>query len=147
MELRANAVHQEGMRFLVTAGSHSLTTDYPLNADETGIDVETYISLYNAMGFLMPLEVDWIARIIHEARKPVMTIKPMAAGQLRPFQGLAFAWSTLRDIDMVTVGTMTPGEAAEVIEISLSLLEKKHPGQALQETRSKGSVKKPLSIL
>ena len=116
-------------------------------ADETGIDVETYISLYNAMGFLMPLEVDWIARIIHEARKPVMTIKPMAAGQLRPFQGLAFAWSTLRDIDMVTVGTMTPGEAAEVIEISLSLLEKKHPGQALQETRSKGSVKKPLSIL
>ena len=37
MELRANAVHQEGMRFLVTAGSHSLTTDYPLNADETGI--------------------------------------------------------------------------------------------------------------
>ena len=37
MELRANAVHQEGMRFLVTAGAHSLTTDYPLNADETGI--------------------------------------------------------------------------------------------------------------
>lgn len=37
MELRANAVHQEGMRFLVTAGSHSLTTDYPLNADETAI--------------------------------------------------------------------------------------------------------------
>ena len=30
--------------------------------DETGIDVETYISLYNAMGFLMPIEVDWIAR-------------------------------------------------------------------------------------
>ena len=75
------------------------------------------------------------------------TNQPMAAGQLRPFQGLAFAWSTLRDIDMVTVGTMTPGEAAEVIEISLNLLEKKQPGQALQETRSKGAVKKPLSIL
>ena len=75
-----------------------------------------------------------------------MTIKPMAAGRL-PVPGLAFVWSTLRDIDMVTVGTMTPGEAAEVIEISLNLLEKKQPGQALQETRSKGAVKKPLSIL
>lgn len=116
-------------------------------ADETGIDVETYISLYNSMGFLMQIEVDWVSRIIQEARKPVMTIKPMAAGQLRPFQGLAFAWSTLRDIDMVTVGTMTPREAAEVIEISLNLLERKPSRQALQETRSKTSVKNPLSIL
>lgn len=116
-------------------------------ADETGIDIETYISLYNTMGFLMPLEVDWISRIIHEARKPVMTIKPMAAGQLRPFQGLAFAWSTLRDIDMVTVGTMTPREAAEVIDMSLNLLERKPSRQTLQETRSKTAVKNPLSIL
>lgn len=36
MELCAKAVHQEGMCFVVTAGSHSLTTDYPLNAAETG---------------------------------------------------------------------------------------------------------------
>jgi len=116
-------------------------------ADETGIDIETYVSLYNSMGFLMQIEVDWVARIIHEARKPVMTIKPMAAGQLRPFQGLAFAWSTLRDIDMVTVGTMTPREAAEVIEMSLNILEKKPFNQALQKTRSKASVKNPLSTL
>jgi hypothetical protein len=37
MELQANAVHQEGIRFIVTAGSHSLTTDYPLNPAETGV--------------------------------------------------------------------------------------------------------------
>ncbi|MHC4715089.1 MAG: hypothetical protein ACYTAN_17745 [Planctomycetota bacterium] len=55
-------------------------------ADETDLDVETYIQLYNAMGFLMQIEVDWIARVIQAARKPVMTIKPMAAGQIRPFQ-------------------------------------------------------------
>jgi len=109
--------------------------------DESGIDIETYISLYNSMGYLMQMEADWIARIIQEARKPVMTIKPMAAGQIRPFQGLAFAWSTLRDIDMVTVGTMAPKEAAEVIEISLNILERRGNTQALQETRSKASVK------
>jgi len=111
-------------------------------ADETGIDVETYISLYNSIGFLMQVEVDWVARIIRDAQKPVMTIKPMAAGQLRPFQGLAFAWSTLRDQDMVTVGTMSPKEAAEVIEISMNLIERRQIDVPLQETRSKNTVKK-----
>jgi len=110
-------------------------------ADETGLDVETYISIYNLMGFLMPLEVDWTNRIIHGAQKPVMTIKPFAAGQVRPFQGLAFSWTTLRDIDMVTVGTMAPREAAEVIEISLDILSRRQTTVALQETRSKQSVK------
>jgi hypothetical protein len=111
-------------------------------ADETGIDVETYIALYNAMGFLMQVEVDWVARVIHDAQKPVMTIKPMAAGQIRPLQGLAFVWSTLRDIDMVTVGTMAPKEAAELIDLSLNLLENRGASAELQETRSKMAVKK-----
>jgi hypothetical protein len=94
------------------------------------------------MGFLMQVEVDWVARIIRDAQRPVMTIKPLAAGQLRPFQGLAFAWSTLRDQDMVTVGTMSPKEAAEVIEISLDLIEHRRTEVPLQETRSKDTLKK-----
>ena len=109
-------------------------------SDETGLDVETYISLYNAMGFLMQVEVDWISRVIHNAQKPVMTIKPFAAGQIRPYQGLNFVWNTLREIDMVTVGTMTPREAAEVIEMSLDILSR-HPSEGqLQRTRSKESL-------
>jgi hypothetical protein len=110
-------------------------------ADETGLDVETYISLYNSMGFLMQLEVDWISRIIHDAKKPVMTIKPLAGGQLRPYQGLNFVWNTIRDQDMVTVGTMTPREAEECIEMSLSILELRRSRVELQETRSKGTLK------
>lgn len=110
-------------------------------ADETGIDVETYISLYNSMGFLMQVEVDWIANVIRNARKPVMTIKPLAAGQLRPFQGLNFVWNTLRPQDLVTIGTMTPDEAREVIEISMGILEGKNANLKLQETRSKASIK------
>jgi hypothetical protein len=110
-------------------------------ADESGLDVETYVALYNSMGFLMQLEVDWISRIIRDARKPVMTIKPMAGGQLRPYQGLSFVWNTIRDQDMVTVGTFTPREAEECIELSLSILERRQSGVELQETRSKGTVK------
>ena len=111
-------------------------------ADESGLDVETYISIYNSMGFLMQVEVDWIAKVIREAKKPVMTIKPMAAGQIRPFQALNFVWNTIRDCDMVTVGTMSPKEAEECIELSLGILEHKTSNIKLQETRSKASIKK-----
>jgi hypothetical protein len=111
-------------------------------ADETGLDVETYISIYNSMGFLMQVEVDWVANVIREAKKPVMTIKPMAAGQLRPFQGLNFVWNTIRDQDMVTVGTMSPREAQECVELSFSILERRAGHVDLQETRSKGTLKR-----
>jgi len=43
---------------------------------------------------------------------------------------------------MVTVGTMTPKEASEVIEISSAILEDRDYHLKLQETRSKASVKK-----
>lgn len=72
----------------------------------------------------------------------MLTIKPLAAGQLRPLQGLTFVWNSIRPQDMVAVGVMSPDEAKEVIEISLSILEKRLPDYQLQETRSKKSVKK-----
>jgi len=120
-----------------------LSTHVPetiIYADETGLDAETYIAIYNSMGFLMPLEVDWVNRIIQNAKKPVMTIKPFAAGQIRPLQGLTFSWNSLRDQDMVTVGTMTPREAAEVIELSLDILSRRPSELELQRTRSKATV-------
>jgi hypothetical protein len=114
-------------------------------ADDTGLDVETYISIFNCAGFLMQIEVDWTAQIIAQASRPVMTIKPLAAGQVRPFQGLTFAWNTIRDIDMVTVGTMSAREAQECIDLSVDILERRGRGTVrLQETRSKQSVKRVL---
>lgn len=121
-----------------------LSTHMPesiIYADESGLDVETYISIYNSMGFLMQVEIDWIANVIRNAKKPVMTIKPMAAGQIRPFQALNFVWNTIREQDMVTVGTMTPDEARELIEMSFSILEHRKSNVTLQETRSKASIK------
>jgi len=110
-------------------------------ADKMGADVETYIQIYNSAGFLMQVEADWVMRVIQEAKKPVMTIKPLAAGRILPVVGLAFVWNTIRDQDMVTVGTTTPDEAREVIEISLDLLNRRIPDNQLQETRSKKSLK------
>ena len=51
-------------------------------SDANGYDVETYIQIYNCAGFLMQVEVEYIHRVIWNAKKPVMTIKPMAAGRV-----------------------------------------------------------------
>jgi hypothetical protein len=69
-----------------------------------------------------------------------MTIKPMAAGQLRPLQAMTYVWNAIRDCDMVTVGTMTPDEAKELIELSLSILSRREAPLQLQESRSKAAV-------
>ena len=112
----------------------------PIYADETGIDVASYIQIYNAAGFLMQIEIDWVQRMIWKRQKPVITIKPLAAGRLPPLVGLAFSWATIRDQDMVCIGCMTPDEAREVIEISFAQLERRAPQIDLQTTRSKASV-------
>ena len=98
-----------------------------LYPDANGYDVETYIQIYNCLGFLMQVEIEQVNKIIWNAKKPVMTIKPMAAGRCTPFVGLNFAWGTLRPQDMVTVGCMTPKEAEEDIEISLAHFEGRLP--------------------
>lgn len=121
-----------------------LSTHMPeavIYADKMNADIETYIQLYNAAGFLMQVEADWVMRVISEAKNPVMTIKPLAAGRLLPVVGLTFVWNTIRDQDMVVIGTTTPEEAREVIEISLNLLDRRLPDNELQKTRSKNSLK------
>ena len=114
----------------------------PAYADAEGLDVATYVQIYNAAGFLMQIEIDWVQRMIWQSQHPVITIKPLAAGKLPPLVGLAFSWSTLRERDMVCIGTSSAYEAAEVIEYSLSVLEHRAPRVELQKTRSKESLGK-----
>jgi len=117
-----------------------LSTHLPeviVTADQMNLDIASYICIYNAAGFLMNIEIDWVQKVIHNAKHPVTTIKPMAAGRVMPYVGLPFAWSTLRDKDLVTVGTLTPDEAKECIEISRAALEQRQAKRKLQYTRSK----------
>jgi hypothetical protein len=136
MERICAMIRERGMR-------PGLSTHMPETvpyADAADLDITTYIQIYNAVGFLMQVEVDWVHRIIQRAKHPVLTIKPLAAGRLLPLVGLAFAWSTIRDQDMISIGCYTPDEAAEVIEISRSLLERRESRVQLQHTRSKTSL-------
>jgi len=96
-------------------------------SDEQGYDVETYIQIYNCMGYMMQVEIEYIHKVIWNAKKPVMTIKSMAAGRVTPFVGITFSYATIRPCDMVTVGCFTPEEAYEDIEIGLAAIERRLP--------------------
>lgn len=113
----------------------------PTICSNNNYDIETYIQVYNALGFLMHVEQDWAMRVIKNAAKPCMCIKPLAAGRLLPPVGLAFVWNTIRDQDMVVCGTSLPEEAREVIDLSLDFIERRLPSNELQYTRSKAALR------
>jgi len=96
-------------------------------SDENEYDVQTYIQIYNCVGFMMQVEVEGVRQIIERAKKPVMTIKSMAAGRVTPYVGISFSYATLRPCDMVTIGAFTPDEAREDCEISLAAIERRFP--------------------
>jgi hypothetical protein len=108
--------------------------------DKNGYDIETYIQLFNCLGFLMQVEIESVIRIIHEAKKPVMTIKPMAAGRTTPYVGLTFNWNVLRPIDMITVGVTNEYEVHEDVEISFAALEKRLPNVEGRSSPGKTSI-------
>ncbi len=116
-------IRQAGMRPGLSAHMPELI----VYSDEQGYDVETYIQIYNCMGFLMQVEIETVAAIIQKAKKPVMTIKSMAAGRVTPFVGLTFSWNTIREQDMLTLGAYSPDEVHEDVEISLAALEHRFP--------------------
>lgn len=96
-------------------------------SDRNSYDIETYIQIFNCMGFLMQVEIETIAANIQSARKPVITIKPMAAGRCSPYVGLTFAWNAIRPQDMVTTGVFSADELEEDVEISLAAIEHRFP--------------------
>ncbi len=96
-------------------------------SDANEYDVETYIQIYNCLGFLMQVEIEYIAKVINSAKKPVMTIKPFAAGRCTPYVGLNFSYNTIRECDMVTVGAYSELEVREDIEIAYAALGRYYP--------------------
>lgn len=112
-------------------------------SDLNGYDVETYIQIYNCAGFLMQVEIEYIHKVIWSAKKPVMTIKAMAAGRVSPFVGLTFSFATLRDCDMVTVGCHTREEVLEDIEIALAAMERRPPDLEGRNSPKKSEIMQP----
>lgn len=103
-------------------------------SDANEYDVETYIQIFNCMGFLMQVEIESVAKIIHAAKKPVITIKPCAAGRTTPFVGLNFVYNTIRERDMVCIGCLNKDEALEDIEFGMAAIERRLPDVATRNS-------------
>ena len=136
MERYCAMIRERGM----IPGLSTHMPETPGYADASGLDVATYIQIYNPIGFLMQVEIDWVHRVIQKAKRPVITIKPLAAGRVLPLVGMAFVWNTIREQDMVCIGCFTPDEAREIIDLSRGFLERRALTPDLQRSRSKESI-------
>jgi hypothetical protein len=109
--------------------------------DKAGYDVATYIQIYNPIGFLCQVETDWIEKIINETPKPVMCIKPLGGGRVLPPTGFSFVYNSIKPIDTVCVGTLSPLEAEDDIRIVRRILERQgDQTRELTYSRSKAAL-------
>jgi len=109
-------------------------------SDLNEYDVQTYVQIYNCLGFLMQVEIEYINNVIWNAKKPVMTIKSMAAGRATPFVGLNFSYNTIRPQDMVVLGAFTTEEVYEDVEIAMAAIERRKPNLEGRSSPNKTSI-------
>lgn len=106
-------------------------------SDRAGYDVEVYIQIYNATGFLCQVETDWVQRVISHTPKTCLCIKPLGAGRIMPPTGFSFVYSTIKPNDIVAVGMLSEEEAHENIALCRDILAGQVAQAELQSTRSK----------
>ncbi len=106
-------------------------------ATDAGYDVEVFILPFNVAGFLMPLETDWQGHVIRETPKPVICIKPLAAGRVMPPSGIPFVYRYCKTTDTVCIGMLSPEEVEEDVAIAAAALSGHAVEQDLTFTRSK----------
>lgn len=106
-------------------------------AAERGYDAETFILPLNVLGFLCPFEIEWQAHIISRCPKPVIVIKPLAAGRLTPAPGLTFVYERIKPIDTVAIGVLSADELREDAELAADLMAGRPNTGALSFQRSK----------
>ena len=106
-------------------------------ATDAGYDAEVFILPFNLAGFLMPVETDWQGRVIRETPKPVICIKPLAAGRVMPPSGIPFVYRYSKPNDMMCIGMLSPEEVEEDVAIALAAISGRTIEQELTLTRSK----------
>jgi putative redox protein len=112
MEYTVEAIHQEGLRFVATAGPHSVTTDYPLKPDESGGGQRPLELLLASLascagGALMVL--------LRRGGHPVTGLSVRARGQRRSEHPTVFTEIAL---EFAVRGSLDPSVVAEALRDS-----------------------------
>jgi putative redox protein len=116
MEYTVEAVHQQGLRFVVTAGPHSLTTDYPLTADDPGFGPRPLEML---LGSLASCAGGALIALLRRAGQPVGGLKVSARGQRRAEHPTVFTEIALEFVVCGRVDSTTVAKAIERSETTI----------------------------
>jgi hypothetical protein len=108
--------------------------------DQAGYDCDCYIQPFNSIGFLCSVETDWVASIIRNAQKPVISIKPLGSGRIMPPTGFPFVYENIKPVDTVAIGCLSTEEMEEDCKIVRNLLLGTDEQIELQKTRSKAAL-------
>ena len=112
MEYTAEAVHQQGLRFVVTNGPHSVTTDYPLKPDDPGVGPRPLEML---LGSLASCAGGALMALLRRAGQPVGGLKVSARGQRRAEHPTVFTEIAL---EFVVTGPVDSAAVAKALEQS-----------------------------
>ena len=73
--------------------------------------------------FLCAIETNWQAEIIRRTPKPVIIIKPLAAGRVMPYEALSYVLANTKPNDPIAIGFMSREEVEEdagIVEMLLT---------------------------
>jgi hypothetical protein len=105
--------------------------------EKAGYDLDCYILPYNSAGFLCAVETDWTASVIRGTPKPVICIKPFAAGRVMPPTGLPFVYNSVKPIDTVCMGVLSVEEVKENAMLARQVIAGQAASAELTYSRSK----------
>ena len=112
MEYTVEAVRRQAMQFVVTAGPHSVTTDYPLMPDESGVGLRPLEML---LGSLASCAGGSMVALLRRAGQPMTGLRVTARGQRRAEHPTVFTSMTL---EFVVCGPVDPEAVQKAVEQS-----------------------------
>ncbi len=116
MEYTVEAVRQQAMEFVVTAGPHSVTTDYPLKAGEAGVGPRPLEML---LGSLASCAGGSMVALLGRAGQPLAGLRVTARGERRSEHPTVF---TRIALEFVVRGPVDEAVVAKAIAQSESTI-------------------------
>jgi putative redox protein len=116
MQYTVDAVHQRAMEFVITAGHHAVTTDYPLQLNEEGVGPRPLELL---LGSLASCAGGSMVALLKRARQSPAGLQVIARGDRRSEHPTVF---TQISLEFVVRGSVDPVAVARAVEQSEALV-------------------------
>jgi putative redox protein len=116
MQYAVDAVHQRGLEFVVTAGHHTVTTDYPLQPNEEGVGPRPLEML---LGSLASCAGGSMVALLRRAGQQLAGLQVVARGERRSEHPTVF---TEISLEFVVRGSVDPAAVGKAVEQSEALI-------------------------